>query len=82
MEQSTPGDGDKQPSLSAEVEMGDSVEVIIDGNRIEAFMSDNVVVMDPSSIHTRMGIRAYAYSLSAEDRQAAVEILRRIGREG
>lgn len=87
MANSTPKDGESNASdsseLSAEIDMGESVEVIIDGNRIEAFLSDNVYIFDPkASIHARMAVRAYAYSLSADDPRAAKDILNREGREG
>lgn len=83
MADSTPPDGETTQSLSAEVDLGESVEVIIDGNRIEAFLSDNVYIFDPKvSIHAAMAVRAYAYSLSADDPKTAKEILNNVGREG
>jgi hypothetical protein len=87
LEHSTPSAGENTPpssssELVADIEMGETVEVIIDGNRVEAFLSDNVFIFDPTSIHARMAVRAYAYSLSSEDRQGATEILRKVGREG
>lgn len=65
------------------VELGETVEIIVDGQRIEAFLSDNVVVLDPASPHTRRALRAYAWSLAADgNRPEAKEMLDRVGREG
>lgn len=87
MASSTPDDGETTApdsgELEASIDIGESVEVILDGNRIEAFLSDNVYIFDPkASIHAAMAVRAYAYSLSAEDPKAAKQILNDVGREG
>lgn len=66
----------------AEVEIGEEFEIVIDGNRVDAFVSDKVVVFDRHSIHSRQAIRAYAYSLAAEDKGGAKAMLNMIGREG
>jgi hypothetical protein len=68
---------------SAEAEIGESIEIILDGNRVEAFLSDNVIVFDPKSPHARIAIRAYAYSLAAAgDIKSARAVLDQVGREG
>lgn len=77
-----PSNSDSPNSPSAEVEIGDSVEIIVDGKRIECFLSDNVFAIDPHSIHGRMAIRAYAYSVAGEDPATAKAILAAVGREG
>lgn len=74
--------GSSESSPSAEVEIGESIEIILNGKRVEAFLSDNVAIFDPHTIHGRNAIRAYAYSLGAENHEAAKAILRVIGREG
>lgn len=66
----------------ADIELGEQVEIIVDGNRLEVFLSDNVFAIDPHSIHGRMAIRAYAYSIAADDPATAKAILSVIGREG
>ena len=65
-----------------EVEIGEEFEIVMDGDRMDAFISDKVVVFDRHSIHSRQAIRAYAYSLGAEDKKAAKDMLNMIGREG
>ena len=82
MDESTPTTGENTAPVSAEVELGESVEIVLGDSRIEAFLSDNVYIFDPTSVHSRMAVRAYAYSLSAEDRDTAKGILKRVGREG
>lgn len=74
--------GNSESSPSANIEIGESVEIVVDGKRIEAFLSDNVAVFDPHSIHGRMAIRAYAYSIAAEDPGLAKAVLAVVGREG
>lgn len=66
----------------AEVEIGEEVEIILDSGRVEAFLSDRVFIFDPKSVHSRMAVRAFAYSLAAEDKKAAKDILNGVGREG
>jgi hypothetical protein len=78
-----PSNSDTSSSVTAEVEVGETFEVIMDGNRIEAFLSDNVLVFDPRSHHSRYAIRAYAYSLAASgNKTAAKSLLSQVGREG
>jgi hypothetical protein len=56
---------------------------VVDGNRVEAFLSDRVLIVDPHSVHGRMAVRAYAYSLASEgNRAAAKALLAQVGREG
>ena len=62
--------------------MGEEVSIILNGDRVDSFLSDNVFIFDPRSIHSRMAVRAYAYSLATEDRQAAKAVLNVVGREG
>lgn len=65
------------------MEIGESIEVIIDGQRVEAFLSDQVFIIDPHSVHGRMAIRGYAYSIAAGgDATAAKALLSKVGREG
>lgn len=65
------------------MEIGETYEIVVDGNRIEAFLSDNVVALDPHSIHTRRALRAYAWSLAAAgNRPEAKDMLKLVGREG
>lgn len=73
---------DSERGPTAEIEMGESVEIIVDGNRMEVFLSDNVFVVDPHSVHGRNAVRAYAYSLAGEDPATAKAILAVVGREG
>lgn len=69
--------------MEAEMELGESFEIVVDGNRVEAFLSDNVVVMDPHGNPGRMAIRAYAYALAAEGNKAGAKaLLAQVGREG
>lgn len=67
---------------TAEVDIGETVEIVVDGNRLEVFLSDQVFAIDPHSIHGRMAIRAYAYSIAADDPATAKAILSVVGREG
>lgn len=67
----------------ADVEIGETFEIVVEGGRIEAFLSDNVFVLDPRSHHCRVALRAYAYSLAAEGHyQEARTMLNAVGREG
>lgn len=67
----------------ADIEIGESVEFIIDGHRVECFLSDNVLVFDPKSPGARHAIRAYAYWLAADgDEAGARSLLNVVGRQG
>jgi hypothetical protein len=82
---STSGNSSTPPEsrLEAEVEIGESVEFIIDGQRVECFLSDNVLVFDPKSAGARHAIRAYAYWLAADgDVAGARSLLNLVGRQG
>jgi hypothetical protein len=59
------------------------VELVLDGHRITAFLTDRVFILDPHSHHCRIALRAFAYSLAAAgDTVSAASILREVGREG
>lgn len=67
----------------ADAEMGESVEIIVEDGRIEAFLSDNVFVLDPASPDARFALRAYAYALARRGQlDEAKHLLRELGREG
>jgi hypothetical protein len=69
--------------LEAAIELGEEVEFIIDGRRVECFLSDNVLVFDPKSPGARYAIRAYAYWLASEgDVAGARSLLNIVGRQG
>lgn len=83
-----PGDDERpdellEAQLSALAELGETVEVIVDGQRVEAFLSDAVFVLDPSSPDARFALRAYAYCLARRGQvDEARSLLRQFGREG
>lgn len=65
------------------VELGESYELVLDGHRIEAFLSDNVFVLDPKSPEARTALRGYAMGLAACGKQEeAKAIFRALGRQG
>lgn len=67
----------------ADAELGESVEFYVDGGRVEAFLSDNVIVLDPHEPDARFALRAYAFAMARRGQTAeAKALLRRIGREG
>lgn len=81
--------GDEQEELNADprypadAELGESVEIIVEGQRIEAFLSDNVFVLDPALPDARFALRAYAYCLARRGQaEEAKALLRQFGREG
>lgn len=74
---------DQEDAVEAVAELGESVEVIVDGQRIEAFLSDAVFVLDPASPDARFALRAYAYCLARRGQvDEARSLLRQFGREG
>lgn len=73
----------EQAGLSAESEMGETVEFILGDGRVEAFLSDRVFIIDPATRAGRMAIRAYAFALAADGKgEEAKTILNHVGREG
>ena len=69
--------------LEAEIELGEEVQIIVEGRRVAAFISDNVVILDPRVPGARHAIRTYAYWLASEgDREAARSLLNQVGRQG
>lgn len=65
------------------VELGETLEVILDGNRVEAFITDNVVVLDPASPEVRTALRGYALGLAARKQvEEAKRIMRLVGKQG
>lgn len=69
--------------LEAEIELGEEVEIIVDGKRVACFLSDNVLIFDPKIPGARHAVRAYAYWLASEgDREAARSLLNLVGRQG
>ncbi len=74
---------DDEKRVEVEAEMGESVEIVVEGGRIEAFLSDNVLVLDPKLPDARFALRAYAYALARRgQREEATAMLKDIGREG
>ena len=70
-----------EPAVDAE--MGESVEIVVEGGRIEAFLSDNVFILDPKLPDARFALRAYAYALYRRGaKEEARSMLREIGEEG
>ena len=70
-------------SMPVSVELGESYSIILDGLRIEAFLSDNVFVLDPKSPECRTALRGYAYGLGARGKEReAKAILSALGRQG
>ena len=76
--------GDQGAAVAeARAELGESVEVIVEGQRIEAFLSEKVFVLDPSLPDARFALRAYAYCLARRGQaDEARALLRQFGREG
>lgn len=56
--------------------------VIMDGDTLEAAIDNGTFFCLLSMIHGRAAVRAYAYSLAAEDPKTAKQILKIVGREG
>jgi hypothetical protein len=65
------------------VELGETYEMVLEGARIEAFLSDTVFVLDPRSPEVRTALRGYAYGLAArgkmEEAKAMMKSIRRQG---
>lgn len=69
--------------MEGETEIGETVEIVVAGQRIEAFLSDEVFILDPHSAPARTAIRAYAFALAAAGQgEEAKAILKHVGREG
>ncbi len=74
---------DDEKRIEVEAEMGESVEIVVEGGRIEAFLSDKVLVLDPKLPDARFALRAYAYCLARRgQKEEAKAMLKEIGREG
>jgi hypothetical protein len=56
--------------------------VIMDGDTLDAAIDHEMFVVRLITIHGRAAVRAYAYSLAAEDPETAKAILKIVGREG
>lgn len=65
------------------VELGETYEMVLDGHRIEAFLSDTVFVLDPRSPEVRTALRGYAYGLAARGKMGeAKAMMKSIRRQG
>ena len=70
-------------SEAVSVELGETYEMVMNGARIEAFLSDTVFVLDPKSPEVRTALRGYAYGLAARGKVIeAKSIMKAIGRQG
>lgn len=65
------------------MELGETLEVVLDGHRVEAFLTDNVFILDPKSPECRTALRGYAYGLAARGKFIEAKgIMKAIGRQG